>query len=119
VILEPVPEVCCPRPDLHEVGRIPGPAQRHGRLVVEEQVDVQRVVRLARAAFLLLLDQADDGCIALGERLLVPEVSGRSRCRDDRKARDHQHRAREGQVSPTAVEDRRSRGRRRSSEVPA
>jgi hypothetical protein len=89
VVLEAVPQVLRPRADLHQIGRAPRPAQRDGRLVVEQQVDVQRVVRLARAlAFLLLLDQADDGRKALGERLLVGEVSGGGRSPDDRETRD-------------------------------
>jgi hypothetical protein len=56
VVLEPVPEVLRPRPDLHQVVRAPWAAKRDGRLVVEQQVDVQWVVRLAWAlTFLLLL----------------------------------------------------------------
>ena len=99
VVLESVPEVLRPRPDLHQVERVPRPAQRDGRLVVEQQVDVQRVVGLARAALLFLLDQADDGRKALGERLLIGEVSGRGRSPDDREARDDEQDAREGQRS--------------------
>ena len=36
VVLESVPEVLRPRPDLHQVERVPRPAQRDGRLVVEK-----------------------------------------------------------------------------------
>ena len=64
------------RSDLHEVSS-PGTAKRHGRLV-EEDVDVERPVRLAVAARLRLRDEPDDRCVALGERRLVGEVGGGS-----------------------------------------
>jgi len=55
VLVETVGEVLGTRPDLDEVAASPGPAQRDRRLV-EEQVDVQRLVRLTGPAFLELLD---------------------------------------------------------------
>jgi hypothetical protein len=74
VLVEPG-EVLRRRPDLHEVGRVPGAAQCDGRLA-EDAVDVHRLVRLPGAALLGLLDEPDDGGVALGERLLVAEVGG-------------------------------------------
>ena len=69
--------------DLDEVGGIPRPAQRDGRLV-EEVVHVDRLVRLPRPAFLGLLDEAHDRGISLRERDLVGEVSRRRRRHDER-----------------------------------
>jgi hypothetical protein len=73
VLVEPAGEVVRGRPDLDEVAAAPGPAQRDRRLV-EEEIDVQRLVRLARPAFLGLLDESDDRRVALGERDLVLEI---------------------------------------------
>ena len=60
------------RADLDQVGRVPRAAQRDRRLV-EEHVDVQRLVRLSRAALLGLLDQPHDRRVPLGEGDLVGE----------------------------------------------
>ncbi len=79
VVLEPVDEVVRRRRDLHEVGATPGPAERD-RLLVEKEIDVGRDVRLAVAALVHLLDDSYDGCVALGERALVPEVGDGRRC---------------------------------------
>ena len=70
VVLEAVDQVLRARADLHQVGRVPGPAQRHGRLA-EQQVDVERDVRLSGAAFHGLLDEAHDRAVLLRERVLV------------------------------------------------
>ena len=64
VILEPIHEIGGGRPDLDEVGRCPGAAERY-RGLTEEQVHVERRERLAGAAFLLLLDETDDRCVLL------------------------------------------------------
>jgi hypothetical protein len=61
------------RGDLHEIRAAPGPAERDGGLV-EQEVDVERRVRLPVAALLRLLDEPDDRRVALGERCLVGEV---------------------------------------------
>ena len=85
VILEAVPEIFLPRPDLHEIGPAPRPAERHRGLVIEEQPNVERVVRLPRpAALLLLLDETNDGRKALREGLLVVEIRARERRHEQR-----------------------------------
>ena len=78
--------------DLDEVGGVPRPAQRDGRLV-EEVVHVDRLVRLPRPAFLGLLDEAHDRGISLRERDLVGEVSRRRGRHDER---DHGEQRKEG-----------------------
>ena len=70
VVVEPAGEVARGRPDLDQVGPVPRAAERDGRLA-EERVDVHRLVGLARAALLLLLDEPDHRRVALRERLLV------------------------------------------------
>jgi hypothetical protein len=83
VVLVQPREVLGARADLHQVERVPGTAERDRR-ITEEHVDVRRDVRLARPAFLGLLDEADDGCVLLGERRLVGEIGGRRRRGDER-----------------------------------
>ena len=73
MVLEAVDEVVRARPDLDEVGDVPGAAQRDG-LLAEEEVDVGRDERLAVAADVLLLDEPDDRRVLLGERPLVGEI---------------------------------------------
>ncbi len=63
--------------DLHEIAA-PRAAQRDGRLV-EQGVDVDRLVRLAGAARLLLRDEPHGRREALGERLLVAQRGGGQR----------------------------------------
>ncbi len=63
------------RCDLHEVPAAPWPTERHSGLV-EQDIDVERRVRLPVAALLRLLDEPDDRRVALGERRLVGEVGG-------------------------------------------
>ena len=75
-------------PDLHEVVAAPGAAQRDGRLV-EEGVDVDRHVRLARAALLGLRHEPHDRGEALGERLLVGQRGARE-LRHDERGSGHQ-----------------------------
>ena len=88
VVLEAVDQVLRARADLHQVGRVPGPAQRDGRLA-EQQVDVERDVRLSGAALHGLLDEAHDRAVLLRERVLV--AGRRARRRDeDRRGRDHE-----------------------------
>jgi hypothetical protein len=84
VLVEAAREVVGRRPDLDEVAASPRPAQRDGRLV-EEQVDVQRLVRLAGPALLGLLDEADDRRVVLGELDLVLEVGARRRSGGERR----------------------------------
>ena len=88
VLVEPAGEVVCCRPDLDEVAAAPGPAQRDGGLV-EEEIDVQRFVRLARPAFLGLLDEADHRCVALRELDLVLEVGACRRRGDERRGQEN------------------------------
>ena len=71
VVLVAVARDLSPRPDLDEVGAIPGAAKRDRRLV-EQHVDVGRDVRLARAALLRLVDEADDRRVTCREILLRP-----------------------------------------------
>ncbi len=80
ILVEPGPEVAGARPDLHEVGARPRPAQRDRRLV-EEQIDVDRDVRLPGAAALGLIDEPDDGGVARRERRLVRRRRGGGRRR--------------------------------------
>ena len=80
ILVEPGPEVAGARPDLHEVGARPRPAQRDRRLV-EEQIDVDRDVRLPGAASLGLIDEPHDGGVARRERRLVRRRRGGGRRR--------------------------------------
>ncbi len=80
VFVEPAREILRRRRDLDQVVRIPRPSKRD-RWLSEERVDVHRLVGLARAALLLLLDEPDDRRVALGERLLVGDT--RRSCRSD------------------------------------
>ena len=73
--------------DLDQVSRSPRAAESNG-LLVEEKVDVDRLVRLAVAAVLCLRDKPDDRRVALGERRLVCEVGRRARHRDEREHSD-------------------------------
>ncbi len=79
VVLEQVDEIAGGRPDLHEVDGVPRTAQGDGRLL-EQQVDVDRLVRLAVAASLGLGDETHDRRMTLRERRLVGEI-GRGRRR--------------------------------------
>ena len=83
VVLVPPDEVLRARTDLDEVRRRPGPAKRNRRLV-EEQVDVERDVRLSGAALLGLLHEADDGAVLLGQGHLVR--GGRASFDNDRQS---------------------------------
>ena len=87
MVLEPVPEILTSWADLHEIGGAPRAAQGDGRLLVEQQLDVERVVRLARPALLLLLDEPDDRRIAFGKLAFVREVGRSGGRRDEREAR--------------------------------
>ncbi len=71
VLVEPVEVGRCRR-DLDEIDRIPRAAEGD-RPLVEEDVDVDGLVRLPVAALLLLLDESYDRRIALGELALVGE----------------------------------------------
>ena len=62
--------------------------RRGDRPLVEEDVDVDRLVRLPVAALLLLLDEPHDRRVPLGELALVGEGGGRARRRDERGRRD-------------------------------
>ena len=93
MVLVPVDEILGGRADLHQIRRIPRPAQRDRRLV-EENVDVCRLIRLAGAALLGLLDQPDDRGETLGERLLVGEIGvgdGRNDECSDRGQHEQHH----------------------------
>ena len=98
MVLVAVDEIRCLWGDLHEVGCVPGAAKRHG-VLAEEEVDIDRLVRLARAALLVLFNQAYDRREAVRKRLFVGEVRARTgrekkrgRSSDQRKHRDSGHR---------------------------
>jgi hypothetical protein len=98
VVLVAVDEIRCPRGDLHEVGCVPG-AAKGDRVLSEEEIDVDRLVRLAGAAFLFLFNQAHDRREAVRKRLLVGQIRARTgrekkrgRRSDQRKYRDSAHR---------------------------
>ena len=74
VVVEPAGEIAGGRPDLDQIRPVPGATERNGRLA-EERVDVERLVGLAGAALLLLLDEPDLRRVALGERLLVARAA--------------------------------------------
>ena len=97
VVLVAVDEVRGLWCDLHEVGRVPRAAKRHG-VLAEEDVDVDRLVRFAGAAFLVLFNQAHDRREAVRKRLFVGEIRACNRreekrgcCCDKRKHRDSSH----------------------------
>ena len=83
VLVEPG-EIIRGRTDLDQIGGIPRSTQRDRRLI-EERVDVDRLVRLAVPAVLSLLDEPHHRGVALGERGLVREVGRRGRRRDERE----------------------------------
>ncbi len=87
MVVDAADEVVGGRCDLDEVGDVPRSSKRHGRLV-EQQVDVGRDERLAVSAHILLRDEPDDGCIFLGEGLLVGEIRLGGRRPDERRQRD-------------------------------
>ena len=70
VLVAPAEQVLRGRPDLDQVGGVPRPTERNSRLV-EERVDVHRLIGLARAALLLLLDEPDHRRVTLGQRSLL------------------------------------------------
>jgi hypothetical protein len=82
VFVEPSREVLRGRPDLDQVVRVPRPSERN-RGLTEQRFDVHRLVRHARSALLLLLDEPDNGGVALGKRPLVGDA--RRSCRRDAK----------------------------------
>ena len=104
VVLVEAREVLGRRPDLHEVGGVPRAAERDRR-VAEQAVDVHRPVRLARPAFLRLLDEPYD------RRVLRREVLLRVRPRGDgAEKRTGQREPREAH-EPTAPGKARAHGR--------
>ena len=78
MVLEAFDEIVVRRPDLHQIAAVPRTAQRDRRLL-EEHADVDRLVRLARAAFVRLLDEPRNRRKALGERRLIGQVGRRGR----------------------------------------
>ena len=94
VVLEQPPgQIFRRRTDLHEVGAVPRPAQRHRRLT-KERVDVDREVRLPRTAVTVVLDEPHDRRVPLGERPIAAAVGG-SHGRDperDRTGADNERR---------------------------
>ena len=95
VVLVETGEVVRRRADLHEVGGTPRPSERDGRLA-EQELDVHRLVGLARAALLGLLDESHDGCIPLRKLGLVRKActGRRHECEHDRREQDEKRRAR-------------------------
>jgi hypothetical protein len=87
VVLVEAREILRDRRDLDEIGGIPRSTQRDRRLV-EEEVDVDRLVRLAVAARLGLRDEAYDGGEALGQCRLISEIRGSRRRHDERDERE-------------------------------
>ena len=94
--------------DLDQVSGAPRPAESNG-LLAEQQVDVDRLVRLAVPAVLSLRDKPHHRGIALGKRPLVGEVSRRARHRDEREPDNEgtQHRARACGHEPRFFQGRR------------
>jgi len=72
VVLVELREIARGGPYLHKVHGVPWAAKRN-RWLVEEKLDVQRDVRLARSALFRLLDEPDDRCVPLRELCLVAE----------------------------------------------
>ena len=93
VVLVPADEILRGRTDLDEIEPVPGAAQRDRRLA-EQRAYVDRLVRFAGAALVVLRDQPDDGCVALGQRLFVSERGGRRRGADETE-RSHSEEDRE------------------------
>ena len=73
VSVEPLPDLRRRRPDRDQVRAIPGAAQGDS-VCAEENVDVERPVRLAWAAFLRLGDKPHDRRVPLGERPLISKT---------------------------------------------
>jgi hypothetical protein len=89
VVLVAADEILGARRDLDEVRRAPRATERHRRLV-EEHVDVRRLVRLPGPALLGLLDQSHHRRKPCGERLVVGGIGeGERRC-DQRSQRENQ-----------------------------
>ena len=84
VLVEVAGQILRRRRDLDQVSGAPRAAESNG-LLVEEQVDVDRLVRLAVPAVLSLRDEPHHRGVALGERRLVREVGRRARHRDERE----------------------------------
>jgi hypothetical protein len=105
VLVETLGEVLRGRRDPDQVGASPRSAERD-RGLGEEHVDVERHVRLAVAALLLLLDEPNDGRMALGERLFF----GVSRCRAQRRGERHE----QGEEEEQEATPERSRSPARS-----
>ena len=82
-------EVGRDRADLDEIGGVPRPPERNRRLV-EERVDVDRLVRLAVPARLSLGYESYDRGVALGELGLVVERGARNLRTDDRDSSEQQ-----------------------------
>ena len=82
VLVEPV-EVGSYGRDLYEIERIPRAAEGD-RSLVEEDVDVDRLVGLPGAALLLLFDEPHHRCVALRELALVGERGRGARRRQER-----------------------------------
>ena len=101
VLVETLGEVLRGRRDPDQVRASPRSAERD-RGLGEEHVDVERQVRLAVAALFLLLDQPDDGCMALGERLFLGVSRSRRRRRGERheEGDEEQHPTPERSRSP-------------------
>ena len=100
VLVESLREVGSGRGDLDEIGATPWPAQRNGR-IPEQRVDVHRLVRLPRAALVVLGDEPDHGRVALRERGLIGQAGRSARPACERRAAPP--RARRGRsVRPSA-----------------
>ena len=96
--------------DLDQVSGAPGTTESDG-LLAEEQVDVDRLVRLAVPAVLSLRDKPHNRGVALGERGFVREVGRSTRHCNEREHRDEateQSPAHAGEHSAPATKSRGS-----------
>ena len=118
VVLVEAGQIVRRRADLDQVECVPRPPQRDRRLV-EERVDVDRLVRLARAALLELLDEPDDGCVPLRECDLVVERGRRGRREGDEGRRDgHDERSDQDAGSDRKMSSPSRRERKRAASCP-
>ena len=75
-----LPDLLARRADSNEIRRIPGPAEGH-LVVAEDELDVDRRVRLALCALLRLLDEPDDRGVRF-RQLDLGRVGGSGRTRE-------------------------------------
>ncbi len=87
IVVEPLANLSCGWADRDQIRAVPRTAQRD-RVGPEEDIDVDRTVRLAGPALLRLGDEPDDGRVPVGELSLGLEPGGRCSTRAERTERD-------------------------------